>query len=74
MSTWAKADIIILGLHLGEHAGLGFFEEGDHLITSDSREALKEIVDRFASLQVLDQCLDWHASSYKDRRPAKYVG
>lgn len=33
---------------LGEHAGLGFFEEGNHLITCNSRKSLQEVIDRFA--------------------------
>lgn len=29
----------------------GFFEEGDDLVATDDREALKEVVDRFAPFQ-----------------------
>ena len=43
---------------LREHTGLRFFEEGDDLVTADAREALKEVVDRFAPFQVFDQYLD----------------
>ena len=46
-----------------EHAGLGFFEEGNDLVAADAREALKEFVDRFAPFQVFDQCLDRHTGT-----------
>ncbi len=43
------------------------------MISADGWEALKEVVDGFASLQVFDQRLDGNTGSCKDGGASKHV-
>ena len=58
----------------GEHASLGFLEERDHLVTTDRGEALEEIVDRVAGLEIFDQRLSEDTGASKHRCPAHHFG
>ena len=44
------------------------------MVATDGREALKEVVDRFASLQVFDQGLDRYTGACEDGVPPSTSG
>jgi hypothetical protein len=51
-----------------------FFEKGDNLFAFDAGESFEELLDRIASLQMIEQTLHGHASASKDRFAAEDFG
>jgi hypothetical protein len=48
-----------------------FFQESDHLLALYAGESLEELLDRIASLQMIEQTLYWNADPSEDRLTAK---
>jgi hypothetical protein len=48
-----------------------FFQESDHLLALYAGESLEELLDRIASLQMIEQTLYWNAGPSEDRLAAK---
>ena len=48
-----------------------FFQESDHLLALYAGESLEELLDRIASLQMIEQTLYWNAGPSEDRLTAK---
>jgi hypothetical protein len=50
-----------------EHASLRFFEKSDHLLARDSWKTFKEIFNRIAAFEIIDQILDRHAACRRNK-------
>ena len=48
-----------------------FFQESDHLLARYAGESLEELLDRIASLQMIEQTLYWNAGPSEDRLTAE---
>ena len=48
-----------------------FFQESEHLLAFYAGESLEELLDRIASLQMIEQTLYWNAGPSEDRLTAK---
>jgi len=48
-----------------------FFQQSDHLLALNVGESLEEVLDRIASLQMIEQTLYWNAGPSEDRLTGK---
>ena len=60
-------------LHYGNHSLGCLFKKSNDLFSPDRREAFQKIVDGFSAFKVIDQGLNRHPGSGKDRRAAHYI-
>src|SRR5205085_4725513 len=49
-------------------------EDGHRLLTLHARKMIEELVERMATLQILDECLHWHTRTHEHRRSAHDLG
>lgn len=71
-STHSSRRIFTSGHHLHD-LFLGLFEKVEHLFTGYGGEPIQEVVNRLAAFDVVNERLDWHPGSAKNRRATHHV-
>ena len=56
-----------------DHTVLSFLQKRQHLLARYRGESLQKLINRFATFQAIDKCLDWHARPGEHRRAAHDV-
>ena len=50
-----------------DQGALGEFQDGDRMLTADGRELVEKLIERMASLEIVDQRLDGNAGPGENR-------